>query len=183
LDALDRLLFAHMTLSEMRGQESPYALLRPARPEELDLIDAVFAHCRVPLPESLRAVYARTLGVGNPVSAVPVLSVPFLRGLLPDEGFGPPAVGIAAFEAQLGFHRDAATAERPPILALGHVAPLGLTVSRNGLWSLEDYRNAAPKAQDFRLFFEDAFDRVVEQALLVWANDLAGDPFARGTSA
>jgi hypothetical protein len=175
LEALEKLLRAHRALSEQRSPESPYALLRPARAEELDTIEAVFAHCGVPLPESLRAIYARTLGVGNPVSPIPVLSVPFLRAMLPDEGFGAPLVGLAAFEGQLGLHRDEATAERPPFLFLGHSGLSGLTVSRNGLWSLADYRAAVPQPEDFGLVFEEAFASFVEQVLLLWANDLAGD--------
>lgn len=177
LDALERLLRAHQALSELRVPEGAYGLLRPAREDELELIEAVFLHCGVPLPDTLRAIYRRTLGVGNPVSPLPVLAAPFLRAALPDEGFGSPIVGLDAFEKELGLYRDEAAFERPPFLFLGHAAPLGLTVSRNGLWSLEDYqgRGELPQAQDFGLVFEAAFRSFVDQVLLLWANDLAGD--------
>lgn len=177
LDALDRLLRAHAALSEHRDQEGAYGVLRPAREEEVDLVEAAFLHCGVPLPDTLRAIYRRTLGIGNPVSSVPVLAVPVLRAALPDSGYGCPIVGLAAFEEDLGLHRGEAMAERPPVLFLGHAAPMGLTVSRNGLWSLQDYQGCKdpPPAQDFNLVFEAAFGTFVDQVLLLWANDLAGD--------
>ncbi|WP_210527633.1 hypothetical protein [Rubellimicrobium arenae] len=177
LEALERLLRAQIALSGHREPEGAYGLLRPARDEEMVLIEAVFLHGGVPLPDPLRAVYQRTLGVGNPVSDLPVLSVPFLRAALPDEGFGPPIVGLEAFESELGLHPQEDAQDRPPFLYIGHAAPLGLTVSRNGLWSLQDYQGgrAHPEAQDFNLVFEAAFCTFVEQVLLVWANDLAGD--------
>lgn len=178
LDALERLLRAHVALSEQRHPEGPYGLLRPARDEELDLIGAVFLHCGVPLPDTLRTIYRRTLGVGNPVSALPVLSVPFLQAALPDEGhgLGPRFVGLDAFEKELGVFRDEAAVERPPFLPLGHAELAGLTVSRNGLWSIGDYRGRRdlPPLRDFNLIFETAFRGFVDQVLLLWANDLAG---------
>ncbi len=182
LDALERLLRAHVALSEHRDREGAYGLLRPARDEEVDLIDAVFLHCGVPLPDTLRAVYRRTLGIGNPVSPIPILAAPFLRAALPDEGFGCPVVGLAAFEEELGLYRNEAALERPPVLFLGHAAPLGLTVSRNGLWSVRDYEGCRelPQAQEFGLVFEAAFCTFVDQVLLLWANDLAGDVVKRG---
>ena len=178
LDALERLLRAQVALSEHRDPEGPYGLLRPAREEEIDLIEASFLHCGVPLPDTLRAIYRRTLGVGNPVAALPVLAVPFLRAVRHDDGFGCPVVGLAAFEADLGMARDEAAFDRPPFLPLGHAAPLGLTVSRNGLWSLQDYlgRREPPQAPEFGLVFEAAFCIFVDQVVLLWANDLAGDP-------
>jgi hypothetical protein len=181
IEALERLLRAQVALSEHRDQEGSFGLLRPARDDEIDLIEAVFGHCGVPLPDTLRAIYRRTLGVGNPVSALPVLAVPFLRAALPDEGFGCPLVGLAAFEEALGLDRDEAAFERPPFLHLGHAAPLGLTVSRNGLWSLRDYQGhrGLPEAQEFNLVFEAAFCAYVDQVLLLWANDLAGDVMKR----
>ncbi len=181
LDALERLLRAHDALSEERDREGSYGLLRPAREDEVDLIEATFLHCGVPLPDTLRAIYRRTLGVGNPVSALPVLSAPFLRAALPDEGYGCPVVGLAAFEEELGLPRDEAASERPPVLTLGHAAPLGLTVGRNGLWSLHDYggRREPPQAQEFGLVFEAAFCTFADQVLLLWANDLAGDLLRR----
>ena len=176
LDALERLLRAHVALGEHREPESPHGILRPAREGEIDMIDAVFQHCGVPLPETLRAVYWRTLGIGNPVAATPVLAAPFLRAMLRDEGFGPPVVGLLSLERDLGLHRDEMTIERPPFLAIGHGAPLGLTVGRNGLWSIADYegRREAPQPQEFGFVFETAFVIFVNQVLLVWANDLAG---------
>lgn len=180
LDALERLLRAHAALSEQRDRESPYGLLRPARDDEIEMIEATFLHCGVPLPDTLRAIYRRSLGIGNPVSSLPVLAVPFLRARLPDEGYGlgGTTVGLDAFEEALGLHRDVEAFERPPFLHLGHAAPLGLTVSRNGLWSLADYqgRRDLPEPQDFALPFEAAFVTFVEQVLLLWANDLAGAP-------
>ncbi|TNC72149.1 hypothetical protein [Rubellimicrobium roseum] len=148
----------------------------------METIEAVFLHCGVPLPQTLRLIYRRTLGVGNPVSFLPVLAAPFLRAVLPDEGFGSPVVGIERFETDLGLYRDEMASERPPILPLGHAAPLGLTAIRNGLWSLQDYqgRREPPATQDFGLVFEAAFCIYVDQVLLVWANDLAGDPVRRG---
>ena len=176
LEALERLLRAHAVLSAQRSPESSYSLLRPARPEEIELIEAVFLYCGVPLPDTLRAIYGRTLGVGNPISALPVLSVPFLRAALPDEGFGSQRVGLEMFETALGVFRDETALERPPFLSLGHAASVGLTVSRNGLWSLKDYqgRRELPPAEDFNLVFEVAFCTFVDQVLLTWANDLAG---------
>lgn len=176
LEALERLLRAHTVLSEHRSPESPYGLLRPARSDEIELIEAVFLYCGVPLPDTLRAIYGRTLGIGNPISALPVLSVPFLRAALPDEGFGSQSIGLEVFESSLGVFRDDSAFERPPFLALGHAAPAGLTVSRNGLWSPEDYqgRRDLPPAEDFNLVFEVAFCTFVDQVLLTWANDLAG---------
>ena len=176
LDALERLLRAHAALSERRDREGAYGVLRPAREDELGLIEAVFLHCGTPLPDALRAVYRRTLGIGNPISSVPLLAVPFLRAVLPDEGYGCPVAGLAAFEEDLGLHRGEAMAERPPVLFLGHAAPLGLTVSRNGLWSLKGYqgREGMPQSQDFGRTFEAAFCTFVDQTLLLWANDLAG---------
>jgi hypothetical protein len=176
LEALERLLRAQTVLSDHRLAESPYGILRPAREDEIELIAAVFLHCGVPLPDTLRAIYHRTLGVGNPVSSTPVLTVPFLRAALPDEGFGPPIVGIEAFETALGVHRDELALERPPFLHLGHASPAGLTLSRNGLWSIKDYlgRREHPPADDFELVFEAAFCAFVDQVLVLWANDLAG---------
>ncbi|MBP1805807.1 HIRAN domain-containing protein [Rubellimicrobium aerolatum] len=178
LDALDRLLRAHAVLGGQRRSESPHGVLRPAREEELDLIEAVFLHCGVPLPDTLRAIYRRTLGVGNPVAALPVLAVPFLRAVLPPEPGDPaPAVvGLEAFEAALGLLRDETALDRPAVLALGHAELAGLTVSRNGLWSLADYRGRRdlPPPGDFALAFEAAFPAYVDQVLLLWANDLAG---------
>jgi hypothetical protein len=176
LDALERLLRAHAALSGERTPESPYGLLRPAQQGELDLIETTFLHCGVPLPDTLRAVYGRTLGIGNPISDMPILSVPFLHAALPDEGFGAPRVGLETFEAALGVFRDEAALERPPFLPIGHAAPAGLTVSRNGLWSLESYEGwrMFPRAEDFNLVFEVAFCAFVDQVLLTWANDLAG---------
>lgn len=177
IDALERLLRAHQALSEHRAAESPYGLLRPAREDEIDLIEAVFLHCGVPLPDTLRAIYRRTLGIGNPVAPTPVLAVPFLRAALPDEGFGCPVVGLLASGDSQGRGRDEVDLERPPVLHLGHAAPLGLTVSRNGLWSLQDYRGRRepPQSQEFSLVFEAAFCTFAEQVILLWANDLAGD--------
>jgi hypothetical protein len=176
LEALERLLQAHAVLSAQRSPESSYSLLRPARPEEIELIEAVFLYCGVPLPDTLRAIYGRTLGVGNPISALPILSVPFLRAALPDEGFGSQWVGLEMFETALGVFRDETALERPHFLSLGHAAPVGLTVSRNGLCSLEDYEGhqSLPPAEDFNLVFEVAFCTFVDQVLLTWANDLAG---------
>lgn len=178
LGALERLLRAQAAMAGRRVSESPYGLLRPAREEELALAAAVFAHSGVPLPATLPAIWRRTLGVGNPVGALPVLSVPFLRAALPDEGtgLGPVRVGIEAFEHALALVRDGEDGERPPVLALGHAEVAGLTASRSGLWSLADYRGGrgAPEAGDFRLGFESAFVAHVETVLLVWANDLAG---------
>ena len=181
LDALERLLRAHAALSEHREPESPHGILRPAREGEIDMIEAVFQHCGVPLPETLRTIYRRTLGVGNPVAATPVLAAPFLRAMLRDEGFGPPVVGLLGLEQDLGLYRDEMTLERPPFLAIGHGAPLGLTVGRNGLWSLADYegRREASQPQEFGFVFETAFVTFVDQVLLVWANDLAGAPVRR----
>jgi hypothetical protein len=177
IEALERLLRAHVALSELRDPEGAHGLLRPAREDEIELIEAVFLHCGVPLPDTLRAIYRRTLGIGNPVSSLPVLAVPFLRAALPDEGYGSPVVGLEAFEKDLEIYRDEAIFERPPFLFLGHAAPLGLTVSRNGLWSLRNYqgRGSLPQPQDFNLVFEAAFRTFVDQVLLLWANDLAGD--------
>lgn len=176
LDALERLLRAHMALSQLREPESLYGILRPAQEHEIDLVEAVFLHCGVPLPDTLRAIYRRTLGIGNPISPLPVLVAPFVRAALPDEGFGPPIVGLEAFEKELGTIRDELTLERPPFLHLGHAAPAGLTVSRNGLWSIEDYKGCdrLPSMCEFDLKFEVAFCAFVEQVLLIWANDLAG---------
>lgn len=178
LDALERLLRAHAALSEVREPEGPYGVLRPPREDEVGLIEAVFLHCGVPLPDTLRAIYRRTLGVGSPVSPLPVLAVPFLRAVLPDEGHGLGArrVGLDAFERELGLYRDESARERPPFLTLGHGELAGLTVSRNGLWSVGDYRGRRelPPVQDFNLVFEAAFRGFVDQVLLVWANDLAG---------
>lgn len=178
LEALERLLRAHAVLSGHRDRESPYGILRPATDEEIELIEAVFLYCGVPLPDILRAIYRRTLGVGNPVSSTPVLTVPFLRAILPDEDFGHPIMGIEAFERELGIIRDELAWERPPFLHLGHASPAGLTVSRNGLWSIDDYqgRRAPPPAEDFNSVFEVAFGRFVDQVLVLWANDLAGAP-------
>ncbi|TNC64917.1 hypothetical protein [Rubellimicrobium roseum] len=178
LDALERLLRAHAALSEHRDPESSYGILRGATDEELDLVEAVFLHCGVPLPDTLRAIYRRTLGVGNPVASTPVLTVPFLSAALPDEGFGSPIVGIEAFEMDLKVFRDELAYERPPFLHLGHAAPAGLTVSRNGLWSVKDYaqRHHLPALEDFNLVFETAFCAFVDQVLVLWANDLAGAP-------
>jgi hypothetical protein len=166
-----------VTLSEQRDSEGAYTLLRPAKEEEIDLVEAVFSHCGVPLPDTLRAIYRRTLGIANPLSRLPVLAVPFLRAALPDDGFGHPIVGLDAFEKELGLNRDEAAFERPPFLHLGHAAPLGLTVSRNGLWSLQDYQESEglPHNEEFNLHFEAAFCAFVDQVLLLWANDLAGD--------
>lgn len=177
LEALEGLLRAHAAFREHRAPEGSYGLLRPVREDEVDLIEATFLHCGVPLPDTLRAIYRRTLGVGNPVSSLPVLAVPFLRAALPDEGYGCPNVGLAAFEEELGLYRDEVAFERPPFLALGHAAPLGLTVSRNGLWSLQDHQGGGrlPQPQEFNLVFEAAFCTFVDQVLLLWANDLAGD--------
>ncbi|TNC48457.1 hypothetical protein FHG66_13980 [Rubellimicrobium rubrum] len=176
-EALERLLRAHVAFRVHREREGLHDILRPARETETDMIQAVFGHCGVPLPDSLLAIYRRTLGVGNPVSPLPVLSVPFLRAALPDEGFGHPVVGLATFEEDLGLYRDEPTFERPPFLPLGQAGPLGLTVSRNGLWSLKSYagQGASPEPQDFRLIFEAAFPTYVDQTVLLWANDLAGD--------
>jgi hypothetical protein len=181
LDALERLIRAHVALSEHREPESPHGILRPAREGEIDMIEAVFQHCGVPLPETLRSIYRRTLGIGNPVAATPVLAAPFLRAMLRDEGFGPPVVGLLGLERDLGLYRDEMTSERPPFLAIGHGAPLGLTVGRNGLWSLSDYekRRDAPQPQEFGHVFETAFVNFADQVLLVWANDLAGVPVKR----
>jgi len=178
LDALERLLRAHLALSEHRAPESPYGLLRPAQEDEIDLIEAVFLHCGVPLPDTLRAIYRRTLGVGNPVAPTPVLAVPFLRAALPDEGYGCPVIGLTASGDSQGSGRGEVALERPPFLHLGHAAPLGLTVSRNGLWSLQDYRGRRepPQSQEFSLVFEAAFCTFADQVILIWANDLAGDP-------
>ncbi len=178
LEALERLLRAHTVLSEHRDQESPYGILRPATDQEIELIEAVFLHCGVPLPDTLRAIYRRTLGVGNPIAPTPVLTVPFLRAALRDEGFDHPIVGIEAFERTLGVVRDELAWERPPFLHLGHASPAGLTVSRNGLWSVGDYqgRRELPLAGDFNSVFEVAFCAFVDQVLLVWVNDLAGAP-------
>ncbi|EYD71579.1 hypothetical protein Rumeso_04980 [Rubellimicrobium mesophilum DSM 19309] len=177
LDALERLLRAHQALREQRTPEGPHGLLRPAREDEADLIEAVFHHCGVPLPDTLRAIYRRTLGIGNPVSRLPVLAAPFLRAALPDEGFGCPVVGLEALEDELGLHRDDGEDERPPFLVLGHAAPLGLMVGRNGLWSLGDPQAGRdrPDPRGFDLVFETAFRTYVDQVLLLWANDLAGD--------
>jgi hypothetical protein len=178
LEALERLLRAHMLLSKHRDRESPYGILRPATDEEVELIEAVFLHCGVPLPDTLRAIYRRTLGVGNPVSSIPVLTVPFLRAALPDEGFGLVIVGIEVFEKALRVFRDDRALERPPFLHLGHASPAGLTVSRNGLWSIGDYqgRREPPPVSDFHFHFETAFCAFVDQVLVLWANDLAGAP-------
>lgn len=176
LEALERLLRAHVALSERRDLEGAYALLRPAREDEIELIEAVFVHCGVPLPDTLRAIYRRTLGIGNPVSALPVLGVPFLRATLLDGDVGSMMVGLDAFEADLGVYRDEAALERPPFLHLGHTAPVGLTVSRNGLWLLKDYQGSSglPQKEEFNLVFEVAFCTFVDQVLLLWANDRPG---------
>jgi hypothetical protein len=174
---LEQLLRAQVALSEHRVPEGPYSLLRPATEDEIALVEAVFLHCGVPLPDTLRAIYRRTLGIGNPVAARPVLAVPFLRAAFPDEGFGCPVVGLGTVEGEPGRDRDEVALERPPFLHLGWAAPLGLTVSRNGLWSLQDYegQRSRPQPEDFGLVFESAFCTLVSQVLLLWANDLAGD--------
>jgi hypothetical protein len=73
LEALERLLRAHQAFGEQRTSENPYNILRSAKGDEIDLIGASFLHCGVPLPEALGAIYRRTLGIGNPVSSLPVL--------------------------------------------------------------------------------------------------------------